>query len=145
MVTREKSVAELVKPVVEVFPYTYDSLHDAVGNSIRLLAAYDEACARLQAMDPLGDGVSPELEAARELLDAADITFEVRYPDLGRVSGWSEKLPDRIVTVSVSPVSLTRYVGQRTLFEFVGRADDATYTVRMAEDGIATLDVETYR
>lgn len=138
------SVEEVLRPVVEDFPYDFEMLKDAVISHMKALYEYGQE-ATLSATDE-------ECALARQKLAAHEkIVLTVRYPHLERafheLGDHDDKyaMPDKIRRHLLIPRSLKLIVGRATVYEFIGSTDTQTFTVSVREDGSKQLAVESHR
>lgn len=137
----QRALAEAVKPVLKDFPYTYESLQEAVDLYVNRLRYYEM---REWSMDLEAFGTMTDAEATRRLalLESAKITFTVMRPEVVHLLGRIEVDEGDIGEVAVVPISLTRYVDQDALFEFVGCQGTELYTITALKNGTTTLNFE---
>ncbi len=134
------SIAEALKPLVQSFPYNYKELTQFFETYGEALTEFGAMCTRSLN----GGCTNEELAEARDRLSAHELTLTLRYPDIGRVRGDADVLPDRIELVRIIPDSLTLYVNSRTHFQLVGHDESRRFTIVVHEDEKVFVEVDNH-
>lgn len=134
------AIAEALKPVVESFPYSYQEVSQFFETYRNAMAEFGAMCNSSMS----GGCTNDQLAQARERLSVHRLKVTLRYPDIGRVRGDADVLPDRIEEVQLTPDSLTLYANTKTHFEFVGHVESRRFTIVVYEDDNVFVKILNY-